>query len=473
MIAMTLAEVVEATGGMLHHADPAVLVSVVSTDSRSVKPGDLFVALVGPTHDGHDHVAEALASGAVVALVSQPMGVPSVVVADTMVALGRLARAQLDRLPACTVVAITGSSGKTSTKDLVAAVLADAAETIAPPGSFNNEVGLPVTALRADEDTRFLVMEMGMRGRGHIRYLCDIAPPQVAVVTNVGSAHLELLGSREAIADAKAEVVQALAPTGVAILNHDDPLVLSMRRHTEAGVLTFGESEASDVRAQAVVLDALARASFVVVHAGQEAAVRLRVHGRHQVSNALAAAAVGVAVGLPLERVAEVLSSSEPASRWRMEVARSERGTIVVNDAYNANPESVAAALEALAAMAASIPEGARTWVVLGEMREIGHTSAAEHRQVGLMVGHLGVSRLVVVGEGARPAYESALAELGAERATWVPNAEAAVALLAGVAGVAGVGPDDIVLVKASRSIGLERVAMALLEPASDKDGES
>ncbi|MSW42801.1 MAG: UDP-N-acetylmuramoyl-tripeptide--D-alanyl-D-alanine ligase, partial [Actinobacteria bacterium] len=146
MIAMTLAEVVEATGGMLHHADPAVLVSVVSTDSRSVKPGDLFVALVGPTHDGHDHVAEALASGAVVALVSQPMGVPSVVVADTMVALGRLARAQLDRLPDCTVVAITGSSGKTSTKDLVAAVLADAAETIAPPGSFNNEVGLPVTA---------------------------------------------------------------------------------------------------------------------------------------------------------------------------------------------------------------------------------------------------------------------------------------------------------------------------------------
>ena len=471
---MTLAEVAEATGGELHLADPAGLVAGVSTDSRSVEPGGLFVALVGPTHDGHDHVEEALASGAVVALVSRPVGVPSVVVADTVVALGRLARAQLDRLPGCTVVAVTGSSGKTSTKDLVAAVLADAAETIAPPGSFNNEVGLPVTALRADEGTRFLVMEMGMRGTGHISYLCDIAPPQVAVVTNVGSAHLELLGSREAIADAKAEVVQALAPTGVAVLNHDDPLVLSMRRHTEARVLTFGESAGSDVRAEAVVLDSLARASFVVVHGGDEAAVRLRVHGRHQVSNALAAAAVGLAVGLSLARVAEALSACEPASRWRMEVARSERGTIVVNDAYNANPESVAAALEALAAMAASAPEGARTWVVLGEMREIGGTSAAEHRQVGRTVSRLGFSRLVVVGEGARSAHESALAELGAERATWVPDVEAAVALLVGgVGGAGGVGADDIVLVKASRSIGLERVAMALLDPASDEDGES
>ena len=472
MIALTAADLVEATGGSLRGVQSSVLITGVSLDSRTTAPGDIFVAIVGETHDAHDHVAQALARGAVLAMVSRPVDGASLLVDDTVRGLGAIARASLQRLPQCRVIAITGSSGKTSTKDIIAQVLAQVDVTVAPEGSFNNEIGLPSTVLKADVSTRFLVMEMGMRGHGHIEYLCGIAPPSVGVVTNVGTAHVELLGSQTQIADAKSELVQALPSDGVAILNHDDRLVDAMRTVTAARVLTYGESEGSDVRAVEVVLDDLARPRFTLVHGKARADVHLNLHGRHQVWNALAAAAVLVSVGVSVAEAARMLGEVGRASRWRMEVDRTASGTVIVNDTYNANPESMRAALEALVVMSRPSRDVSgrvvrRSWAVLGEMRELGSASEQAHRELGQLVADLGIERLVAVGDGTLPLHQGALESMGPGRVQWVPDVDAAVVLLR-----AALAPDDIALIKASRSIGLERVAHALLEPSSDKDGE-
>ena len=463
MIPISAADIAEAVGGRLVNLEGATMVAGVSVDSRSVNRGDLFVAIVGETHDGHDHVRSAVNAGAVGALVTQASDAPCIVVDDTVVALGRMARALLDRLPHCQVVAITGSSGKTSTKDLVAHVLGSVAETVAPPGSFNNEIGLPTTVLRADADTRFLVMEMGMRGRGHISYLCEIAPPHVAVVTNVGSAHLELLGSREAVAEAKSELVSALDDSGIAVLNHDDELVVGMRSLARGSVMTFGRSPGSNVQAVDVELDDLARPSFTIVAGDERADVRLSLHGAHHVYNALAAAAAGLAVGMSLSDIALGLTDAGATSRWRMEVNPAPSGALIINDAYNANPESMAAALNALADMA----EGRTAWAVIGEMRELGPSSVAEHERVGAAVVDLQVDHLIAVGEGARPVYDVAAPQLGEQRTHWVADADSALQLL-----LPAVGTNDVVLVKASRAIGLESVAEGLLAVTSRKDGD-
>ncbi len=462
MIDFTAAEVAAAVGGELSGLAPDVVISSISLDSRAILPGDLFVAIVGQTHDAHDYASAAMAHGAVAVLVSRDVAQPSIIVGDTTEALGRLARSLLDRLPACMVVAITGSSGKTSTKDLIASVLATAGPTVAPPGSFNNEIGLPTTVLRADAATRFLVMEMGMRGPGHIAYLCQIAPPSVAVVTNVGSAHIELLGSQQAIADAKAELVQSLPSTGIAVLNADDSLVAAMAESAPADVITFGVAPGSNIRAANVVLDDLARATFDLVVGSQTHPVTLQLHGIHHVSNALAAAATAIAVGMSVPDVAAALNASTASSRWRMELSHTANGAIVVNDAYNANPESMTAALASLAAMSS----GRRSWAVLGEMREIGDTSVEQHLRVGQLAAELGIDRVVIIGEGARPIFAGAEPLLG-QNARWVPDTATAIELLE-----AELGPNDIVLVKASRAIALERVANALLQQVPGKDSD-
>ncbi len=472
MIALTVADLVEATGGVARGVESVTVVTGVSLDSRTTAPGDIFVAIVGETHDAHDHVAQALARGAVLAMVSRPIDGPILQVDDTVRGLGAIARASLDHLPQCRVIAITGSSGKTSTKDIIAQVLAQVAVTVAPEGSFNNEIGLPLTVLKADETTRFLVMEMGMRGHGHIEYLCTIAPPSVGVVTNVGTAHIELLGSQDAIAEAKSELVQALPSDGVAILNHDDPRVDAMRSLTTARVLTYGESAGSDVQAVEVALDDLARARFTLVHGDARAHVHLNLHGRHQIWNALAAAAVLVSVGISVAEAARMLGEVGRASRWRMEVDRTATGTVIVNDAYNANPESMRAALEALVVMSRPTHDPRervvrRSWAVLGEMRELGGASERAHRELGQLVCDLGIDRLVAVGDGTLPLHQAALEAMGPGRVQWVPNVDGAVALLS-----SALAPDDIALIKASRSIGLERVAHALLGASSDEDGE-
>ena len=468
MIPLSLREVAAAVGGRLEGgAEPDAVVTGTSTDSRSVSGGDLFVAVVGERHDAHDFAADAVAAGAVAVLAQRPVEVPCVVVDDTVAALGRLARHVVDLLPGVVVVGLTGSSGKTSTKDLLAQVLAHHGETLAPEGSLNTEVGLPMPALRLRPSTRVLVAEMGARGVGHISYLCGVTPPRIGVVLNVGSAHVGEFGSREAIALAKGELVEALPHAGdggVAVLNADDPLVRGMRSRTSARVVTFGETADADVRAERVELDAEGRAAFDLVEDGRRSRVRLGLYGRHHVSNSLAVAAVALALGLDLDEVADALTHARAASRWRMEVVRTASGATVVNDAYNANPESVRAALEALAAMTAPTPsrEARPAVAVLGEMRELGDLTVPEHEEIGRTAVRLGVERLVVVGDS--DAAEAVVAGARGEG-----EGRASVVRVAGVAEAvehlaATLGPDDVVLVKASRGVGLERVVAGVLE---------
>ena len=456
MIPLTLAEVAAATRGRLASgAEPdTVVVGPVVADSREVQAGSLFVAIPGARVDGARFAEDAHRAGAVAVLTAQQVDVPCVVVDDAMHALGRLAHEVVQRLDP-TVVAVTGSSGKTTTKDLLASVLAHLGPVVAPPRSYNTEVGLPLTALQCDAGTATLVLEMGARGVGHIAYLCSIAPPDVSIVLMVGSAHLGEFGSREAIASAKGEIVAALRPDGLAVLNADDPLVAAMAGRTAAPVRRFGESGQADVRATEVLLDQDGRASFLLQDQTGAARVSLRLVGAHQVTNALAVATVARHLGLPLPDVAAALSQAEPASRWRMEVTERADGVTVVNDACNANPESVRAALKTLVGIAGP----RRSWAVLGEMKELGEASLSEHDAVGRLAVRLDVDRLVAVGEGARAVHLGAAHEGSWGRESmWVPDVAAAVALLR-----AELEPGDVVLVKGSRAVGLEAVADALL----------
>lgn len=482
MIELTLAEVAAAVGGRLHRATGDERVTgTVEFDTRKLAPGSLFVALPGERVDGHDFAAEAMRAGAAGVLAGRPVDAPAVIAppatdapggvyvlagdrdgsgAAVLAGLGRLARAVVDRLTAgpgragLSVVGVTGSSGKTSTKDLIAALLRPLGPTVAPPGSFNNELGHPWTVLRADRDTRHLVLELSARGPGHIAALCRVAPPRIGAVLNVGSAHLGEFGSRQAIAAAKGELVEALPASGVAVLNADDELVSAMAARTEARVVTFGRH--ADVRAEDVALDACGRASFRLVAPIGTAPVRLAVHGEHQVGNALAAAAVALELGARVEQVAAGLATATPVSRWRMEVTESPGGVTVINDAYNANPESVRAALRTLMAMAAGTR---RSWAVLGPIGELGDGSEQAHHELGRLAVRLGVARLVVVGADARAMHEGARDQGShGEESVFVPDVEAAVALLRGQ-----LRADDVVLVKASRAYGLERIAAALL----------
>ncbi|MFZ4140708.1 UDP-N-acetylmuramoyl-tripeptide--D-alanyl-D-alanine ligase [Streptomyces griseoincarnatus] len=470
MIALSLAEIAEVVGGQTHDIpDPSVLVTgEVVRDSREAGPGSLFVAFVGERVDGHDFAAQVVEAGAAAVLASRPVGVPAIVVEDVQAALGALARHVVRRLGA-TLVALTGSAGKTSTKDLIAQVLRSKAPTVFTPGSLNNEIGLPLTALTATEETKFLVLEMGARGIGHIRYLTGLTPPRVGLVLNVGSAHIGEFGGREQIAQAKGELVESLPPAeegGVAILNADDRYVRAMASRTKAKVILFGESGEADVSAENVRLTDSGQPSFRLHTPSGASDVTMRLYGEHHVSNALAAAAVAHELGMSADEIARALSEAGSLSRWRMEVTERPDGVTVVNDAYNANPESMKAALRALAAMGeASRAKGGRTWAVLGKMAELGDEALAEHDAVGRLAVRLNVSKLVAVG-----GREAAWLQLGAynegswgEESVHVSDAQAAVDLLR-----SELRPGDVVLVKASRSVGLESVAQALLETGAE-----
>ena len=462
MIALSLAEIASVVGGQKHDIpDPSVQVTApVVRDSREVEPGSLFVAFVGERVDGHDFAEQVVAAGAVAVLGSRPVGVPAIVVEDVQSALGALARHVVRRLGA-TLVALTGSAGKTSTKDLIAQVLQRKAPTVWTPGSLNNEIGLPLTALSATEETKFLVLEMGARGIGHIRYLTELTPPRIGLVLNVGTAHIGEFGGREQIAQAKGELVEALPEDGVAILNADDPLVRAMASRTKAKVILFGESGEADVRAENVRLTDTGQPAFRLHTPSGASDVTMRLYGEHHVSNALAAAAVAHELGMSAEEIATALSEAGSLSRWRMEVTERPDGVTIVNDAYNANPESMRAALRALAAMG----RGKRTWAVLGKMAELGDEALAEHDAVGRLAVRLNVGKLVAVG-----GREASWLQLGAynegswgEESVHVSDAQAAVDLLR-----SELRPGDVVLVKASRSVGLESVAQALLETGAE-----
>ncbi len=488
MIDVTLAQIADIVGGHLADISPADaaatrVTGTVEFDSRAVTPGGLFLALPGARADGHDFAPGAVAAGAVAVLAARPVGVPAIVVppaaasdahagvlehdtdgsgAAVLSALAKLAAAVAAELVDCglRIVGITGSSGKTSTKDLIAAVLRPLGEVVAPPGSFNNELGHPWTVLRATRETDYLVLEMSARHPGNIAALATIAPPAIAVVLNVGTAHLGEFGSREVIATTKAELVQAVPSSGVVVLNADDSVVAAMAAQTSARVVTVGRSASADVRAEDVELDELARPRFTLRAAGGAVPVALAVHGEHQVSNALSAAAVALECGAGLQQVADALAGAAPASRHRMEVHTRSDGVTVINDAYNANPDSMRAGLQALAAMARGA--GKRSWAVLGEMGELGEDSITEHDRVGRLAVRLDISRLIVVGTGRSMSamHHGAVMEgsWGSESVV-VPDVETALELLRDE-----LGPGDVVLVKASNAAGLGALAEALLD---------
>jgi len=449
---MMLDEIAAVTGGTLVNADPAAVVTgSVEYDSRAIGAGGLFVAFAGANVDGHDYADTAMAAGAAGVLGTRDTGRPGVLVEDPLVALARLARVVLDRLPELTVVGLTGSSGKTTTKDYIGQLLARLGPTVAPAGSLNNELGHPYTVLKATPETRFLVLEMGARGIGHIRHLAQVAPPRIGVVLNVGAAHLGEFGSVEGTALAKGELVEALPESGTAVLNADDPLVAGMAARTAARILRFGESAGADIRATEVTLDERGRASYLL--AGRP--VRLGVVGRHQVSNTLAAAAVAHELGMPLDEVAAALGDVGVVSGRRMDVFDRPDGVTVIDDSYNANPSSTAAALRALAALG----PGRRTVAVLGYMAELGDFEVAGHREVGRLAAQLGVDRLIAVAEAA-PILDGANTVAG-----WTGEAVAAQDQTEAIAAV-DPHPGDVVLVKGSRYRTWE-VADSLRAPAA------
>ena len=465
MIPFTLKEIAQVTGGRLVEADPDAVVAGVQVDSRKVAAGELFVALPGSRADGGQFAAAAAEAGAAATLAQEgtvPAG-PRVEVADPLAALAALGTAVRDRSTAA-VVAVTGSNGKTTTKDLLAATLGTRLRTVANQASFNNEVGLPLTLTRIEPHTQAVVVEMGARGPGHIAALARLARPVVGVVLNVGESHLGMFGSREAIAKAKGELVEALPAEGTAVLNADDPQVAAMADRTVAQVVTFGRTAAAAVRAERVELDGEGRARFLLHTPAGTAPAALPAPGEHLVGCALAAAAAAHVLGVGPADVAAGLVAAR-LSPGRMQVRRRPDGLTVVNDAYNANPSSMTAALKTLAALGR---QGGRTVAVLGEMAELGPTAAAEHDRIGRLATRLGIDRLVGVGEPGRVMVNAARMEgMWPEEAEAVVDPDAALALLTPV-----LGPADVVLVKASRVVALDRVADALLSPRDAGAGD-
>ncbi|KQY20547.1 UDP-N-acetylmuramoyl-tripeptide--D-alanyl-D-alanine ligase [Cellulomonas sp. Root485] len=479
MIALTAAEIAAATGGVLRGAaatEPALVVSgPVVVDSRDDVTGGLFVALPGEHVDGHDYAAVAVAAGAALVLAARDVVgaggdvLPSVVVTDVEKALGDLARVVLERLREVAlepggsdlrVVGITGSVGKTTTKDLLAQLCGSVGPTIAPVRSFNNEIGLPLTVLRADESTRFLVLEMGASGPGHLTYLTDIAPPDVAVVLIVGHAHLGGFGGIDAVAVAKSEIVQGLVADGVAVLNADDPRVSAMAALAPGDVVTFGAAPDATVGVRDVRLDRSGRATFTLVRRGaveQTAEVSLRLVGEHHVHNALGAAAAALAVGLDLDEVAAGLSAADALSPHRMHVVDRPDGVTVVDDSYNANPDSMRAALKALAVLAG---RDRRSIAVLGEMLELGPGAREAHDAIGRLCVRLNIGLTIVVGEGARAIRDGANHE-----GSWGDEVVLADDLAVATAFLESeLRPGDVVLVKSSYGAGLWKLGDTLVE---------
>jgi UDP-N-acetylmuramoyl-tripeptide--D-alanyl-D-alanine ligase len=449
-----LSEVARAVEGSLEGED--VEVRAVSTDSREVTEGSLFIALPGDRTDGHRFVDQAFAGGAAGAIVGEADDGaghrPVVRVGSTAEALMRLA-ADERRSMAASVVGITGANGKTSTKDLTHAVAETRFRVHASPGSFNNEIGLPLTLLGAPSDTEVLVAEMGARRLGDVKLLSGIARPDVVVVTNVGVAHMEIFGSWASIVEASAEPIDALGSDGLAILNADDPVVIAFGDRCPGRVVTFGTRAHVDVRADDVSLGPDGRASFRLTTDDGEVRMTLAVPGEHMVSNALAAVAVGRELGVELDDAADALARAG-VSRWRMETFSTDAGLRVLNDAYNANPESAAAALRTARWMAGTH----RLIAVLGEMAELGPISEEEHDRVGELAARIRVDRLITVGEAALAIARAAIREgMAPEDVATVDTPELALEDVRRSA-----VPGDLILLKGSRVAGLERVAEAL-----------
>jgi UDP-N-acetylmuramoyl-tripeptide--D-alanyl-D-alanine ligase len=455
MITLTAGEIALLVGGEVF-CDKDLLVSKAPVfDSRLATPGCFFLALKGENADGHEFAADAYRNGSMFSLTSQRIDGPCIVVKDVLEALSILAAFVRKRLDKLIVIGITGSQGKTSTKDLLTHMLGAVGPTVAPAGSFNNDLGLPITLLECDDRTRFCILEMGARHMGDIARLCEIAKPNIGVVLTVGTAHIGEFGSREIIAKTKGELIESLGKDGVAILGTYDEFTPKMASLHQGEVILFGESADIQVRAADIEMRE-GRPHFDLVTPAGRDAVGMRAVGAHQVSNALAVAAVGTALSLPLELIASSLSTAEISSKWRMELHESA-DLLIINDAYNANPESMSAAMRALVLFAQE--RGGSAWAFVGKMNELGQTQASQSAAIGALAVELGIDHLVEINA---PEYGE---PVGAMVIHQRPTIESAIDLVEYFA------PGDVVLVKASRSQGFEVLAESLERAWKEKSG--
>jgi UDP-N-acetylmuramoyl-tripeptide--D-alanyl-D-alanine ligase len=446
MITLTAGEIALLVGGKLH-CDPDLLVSKAPVfDSRLATPGSFFLALKGENSDGHEYVAEAYRLGSVFSLTTRLIDGPCIIVNDVISATSILAAFVRARLSNLMVIGITGSQGKTSTKDLLAHMLAAVGPTVAPFGSFNNDLGLPITLLECDERTRFCILEMGARHKGDIARLCEIAKPDIGVVLVVGTAHFSEFGSRQAIAETKSELIQALGEKGIAVLGSYDEFTPAMASLHNGHVITFGERSNVDVRGADVEIREGRPHFDLVTNAGRDS-VGMRLIGAHQVSNALAAAAVGTALSLPLELIASSLSTAEVHSKWRMELVELDE-LLLINDSYNANPASMEAALRSLAFFAQE--RGGQSWGFLGKMHELGESGEAASRDIGTLASEIGIDHLVIVNA---PEYGTGVGPMQYHHVANIAEATNFVNYFA---------KGDVVLVKASRAEHFELLAQEI-----------
>jgi UDP-N-acetylmuramoyl-tripeptide--D-alanyl-D-alanine ligase len=455
MITLTAGEIALLVGGELL-CDRDLLISKAPVfDSRVATPGCFFLALKGENADGHEFAADAYRNGSMFSLTSQRIDGPCIVVKDVLEALSILAAFVRKRLDKLVVIGITGSQGKTSTKDLLTHMLGAVGPTVAPAGSFNNDLGLPITLLECDDRTRFCILEMGARHMGDIARLCEIAKPNIGVVLTVGTAHIGEFGSREVIAQTKGELIASLDKDGTAILGTYDEFTPKMASLHQGQVILFGEKADIQVRAADVEMRE-GRPHFDLVTPAGRDAVGMRAVGAHQVANALAVAAVGTALALPLELIASSLSTAEISSKWRMELHESA-DLLIINDAYNANPESMSAAMRALVLFAQE--RGGSAWAFVGKMNELGQTQAPQSAAIGALAVELGIDHLVEINA---PEYGE---PVGAMVIHQRPTIESALDLVDYFA------PGDVVLVKASRSQGFEVLAESLERVWKEKSG--
>lgn len=448
MITLTAGEIALLVGGKLH-CDANLLISKAPVfDSRLATPGSFFLALKGENSDGHEYFAEAYRLGSVFSLTTRLIDGPCIIVNDVISATSILAAFVRTRLSNLSVVAITGSQGKTSTKDLLAHMLAAVGPTVAPFGSFNNDLGLPITLLECDERTRFCILEMGARHKGDIARLCEIAKPDIGVVLVIGTAHFSEFGSQLAIAETKSELIQSLGKKGIAVLGSYDEFTPAMASLHDGVVITFGERSDVDVRGADVEIREGRPHFDLVTKAGRDA-VGMRIIGAHQVSNALAAAAVGTALSLPLELIASSLSTAEVHSKWRMELVELDE-LLLINDAYNANPASMEAALRSLAFFAQE--RGGQSWGFLGKMHELGESGEVASRDIGTLASEIGIDHLVIVNA---PEYGTGVGPMQFHHVANIAEATKFVNYFA---------QGDIVLVKASRAEHFELLAQEIRE---------
>jgi UDP-N-acetylmuramoyl-tripeptide--D-alanyl-D-alanine ligase len=445
VIALHASEIAKIVGGELVGDDVLVTAAPVINSAQAV-PGAIFLAIKGANVDGHDFVGDAHKHGAVLTFASKAVEGPHIVVADVVAAVGKLAKHVRKELSHLMVIGITGSQGKTTTKELLASVLANVAKTVAPTGNFNNELGMPISLLQCTEETRYCIVEMGARHEGDIAKLADIAVPNIGVVLKVGTAHVGEFGSVEAIARTKSEMISSLKPGAIAILGNYDQFTPRMAQLHQGKSVLFGEDAECQIRATDIEFRE-GRAHFELVTPAGRTAVGLRIVGLHQVANALAVAAIATELGISLDQIAVGLSTAESAAKWRMEIIELPN-LLLINDAYNASPEAMVAALKTLALFAQE--RGGESWAFLGKMGELGESSPSDHAAIGTLASELGIDHLVCV---AAPEYASSI-EGGVLTTVHICSNKEAAKLLA-----SNINQGDVVLVKASRSEKLEELA--------------